>query len=32
MKIVINDCYGGFEVSRDFLDYYGIKYRDEAEE
>ena len=28
MKIVINTCYGGFGVSKKFLDYYNIPYID----
>ena len=24
MKIVLNDCYGGFSVSEEFLNHYGI--------
>ena len=24
MKIVLNDCYGGFSVSDEFLNHYGI--------
>lgn len=27
MKIVINNCFGGFSVSEDFLDYYKIPYK-----